>query len=124
MAKAGRRFAGAWKLAPGSRATLVLRPSHLGAARRLRRLLHSSGELWPVFRQPAFLPNPQPAHYMYRGYPVSRDGGYSFMIVDPWPEDWRKTGTPPMTCTSITTATTLTTVAILKKGLRSRSFCS
>ena len=25
---------------------------------------------------------------MYMGYPRFSDGGYSFMLVDPWPEDW------------------------------------
>jgi hypothetical protein len=28
----------------------------------------------------------QPA--MYMGYPRFSDGGYSFMLLDPWPEYW------------------------------------
>jgi hypothetical protein len=117
----GSEAHGTWQQ---DRPTLVLRPLDLGAARRLRRLLHSSGELWPVFRQPPLLPHPQPPRYV-SGYPRFADCSYSFRIVDPWPEDWAENWYATMTFTSITTtATTFTTVPILKKGLWSRPCCS
>src|ERR1019366_6280982 len=65
MGTAGRRLAGAKHLAAGSRQKLVFRPSHLGAARRLRRLLRSSGHLQSQFRQPALLPHANPPRYVH-----------------------------------------------------------
>src|SRR5208282_6309044 len=56
-----RRVAGTRDLSAESGPTLVLRTSDLGAAWRLWRLLHSSGSLRPLFRQPALFPHRHPS---------------------------------------------------------------
>src|SRR6185437_6878882 len=49
-------LAGARFLAAGSRPQLGFGPSNLGAARRLRWLLHTAGQFRSVFWQPALVP--------------------------------------------------------------------
>src|SRR6185369_12008905 len=55
-------LAGAQYVAAGPCPTLGERPSQLGAAWRLRRLLHSPGPLHPVLRESALVPDAQPSH--------------------------------------------------------------
>ena len=58
----------------------------MGAARGLWRLLHPSGQLQSLFRESTLVPNAQ-SHDL-PGYPRFTYGGYSFLLVDPWPEYW------------------------------------
>ncbi len=59
------RLAGARQLAGKPRPTLGFRPSNLGAARRVWRILHSSEPVRFVFRSAALLPAPRAPHYVH-----------------------------------------------------------
>src|ERR1039458_9463958 len=74
MATTGRRLAGAHYLAARPRHTVVLPASHLGATRRLRRLLRPSGQLQSLLRQPALLPHRHAPGYVHglSAFPVRR----------------------------------------------------
>ncbi len=61
--------------------------SHLGAARRLWRILHSAVHLRHQFWKSALVPNSQHAHHLH-GYPRFQYAGFSFLLVDPYPEYW------------------------------------
>jgi|SRR5579872_1531086 len=72
-------------MAAGSRTTLVQRPPHFGATWRLWRLLHSPGRFGLSFGSGHwFRMGSVPTFYM--GYPPFSYGGFSFLMVDPWPE--------------------------------------
>src|ERR1019366_1600165 len=64
MAKT-RRLAGAQYVAAGSCSTLGKRSSHLGAAWRLWRVLYSSGQLQPLFREARLVPDAPPPHDLH-----------------------------------------------------------
>ena len=69
---------GGWQghvLAAKSRPALGLRPSQLGTARRLRRLLRASDQLQSLFRQPALLPYQLSPGYLSWGIRVSATAG-------------------------------------------------
>src|SRR6185369_3269625 len=63
--RAAGRLAGKQFLAAGSRPQLGERPSHMGAAWGLWRLLHSTVPLHPLFWEPALLSDEQPAYDLH-----------------------------------------------------------
>ena len=74
-------------MAAGSCSTLGQPASHLGAAWRLWRLLHSSGPLQSLFRESTLVPDARSPNDLH-GVSAFSYGGFSFMLVDPWPEYW------------------------------------
>ena len=81
-------LAGARYLAAGSRPTLVLRPSHAGRSAEATAATTSLRTRFSLYfgSQHFFRLRTRPV--MYMGYPRFEYGGYSFLLVDPWPEYW------------------------------------
>ena len=106
--KAGYSTAAGRGTIPGSRIApkLGLRPSNLGAARRLRRILHPSGQFRSLFRQPAFLPPPRAPGHLHGVSAFRPTAGFRSCCWIRGRNTGRRPGMTPMIFTSTTTMAT------------------